>query len=408
MKILLVVCDGISDRPSGKSLQTPLLAAKKPTFNYFAKTAICGQMDVIDTGTRPGSDTAHLALLGYNPYEVYSGRGPFEAAGLKMDVQPGDIAFRANFATVDKNLVVIDRRAGRLKYGGDELAECLNGIEIDGVKFYVAHGVEHRAAIIMRGKNLSPDISDVDPHKKSEKICISKPLFKNDKNAEFTAEVLNKFVNHSYKILSTHKINFELQKANKKVANILLPRGAGKTLDIPKIEKLYGLKSACIAGIPLIKGICKLTGMEIIDVKGATGDTNTDMIAKASAALDCIQKYDFVLLNIKAPDIYGHDNDFNGKVKCVEQIDAMLNHIRKNIDTNVIVALTSDHSTPVTVGEHTADPVPVAIKGMGVRVDSVKTFDEFSTANGALGRIRGSRLIHILLDLANRSEKFGS
>ncbi|MEM4160612.1 MAG: phosphoglycerate mutase, partial [Thermoplasmata archaeon] len=134
-KILIVICDGLGDRPvkefKGK---TPLQVAKKPAMNKLANNGICGMMYPIDVGVRAGSDTSHLAILGYDPYKLYTGRGPYEAAGVGLEVRGGDVAFRCNFSTVDENLVVRDRRAGRIKERTEELAKALDGMEIEGVK----------------------------------------------------------------------------------------------------------------------------------------------------------------------------------------------------------------------------------------------------------------------------------
>jgi 2,3-bisphosphoglycerate-independent phosphoglycerate mutase len=166
MKILLVICDGLGDRPiSELGEKTPLQYADCPNFDWFAKNAICGIMDTIAPGVPPGSDTAHLALLGHDPYKVYSGRGPFEAFGIGMDVKPGDIAIRGNFATVDDDLQIIDRRAGRIKKGTSEIAKSLTEIKIEGVQIFFTQGTEHRAALLLRGKDLSSNVGDTDPHK---------------------------------------------------------------------------------------------------------------------------------------------------------------------------------------------------------------------------------------------------
>lgn len=406
MKILLVIFDGLGDRPvpSLKNL-TPLQYAKAEELNKHAKKGVCGIMDTIGPGIRPGSDTSHLAILGYDPYVTYTGRGPFEAAGVGLDLLPGDVALRCNFATVDDKLRVVDRRAGRIREGTEELARVLDGMDIDGVKILFRPGVEHRGVLVLRGKSLSQQISDIDPHAEMATVEDSKPL---KEEGRFTASVLSKFVRQSYSVLKDHPLNAKRVKSGEKPANIILARGAGIVPHIQNINEKYGMKAASVVGIPLIKGICRLVGMECIEVEGATGGIDTDMKAKARAAIRMLDAHDFVLLNIKAPDIYGHDGDARGKVNCIFQLDAMMRVISKNIDERTLLALCADHSTPVTVNDHSADPVPLAIVGHGTRTDDVRSFDEISLARGGLGRIRGMDLMHILLDLANRSEKFGS
>ncbi|MCD6370173.1 MAG: 2,3-bisphosphoglycerate-independent phosphoglycerate mutase, partial [Thermoplasmata archaeon] len=252
-KAILVILDGAGDRANEKlGYKTPLEYASTPNLDSIAKKSMVGLMDPIAPGIRAGSDTSHLNILGYDPYEVYTGRGPFEAAGLDMDLKPGDIAFRCNFSTVDENLVVLDRRAGRIKEGTRELAEALNRMKIEDVEFFVKEGVEHRAALVMRGPGLSPFVSDVDPHEKGVKIHEAKPL---KEEAQKTARLLNLFVKKSYKILKEHPLNKRREAEGKLPANILLPRGAGMAPHLENFQKKYGMKGACVVGTPLIRGI---------------------------------------------------------------------------------------------------------------------------------------------------------
>jgi len=174
------------------------------------------------------------------------------------------------------------------------------------------------------------------------------------------------------------------------------------------LNERYGLSSAAVAGVTLVKGMCRMVGMDVPDVAGATGGLDTDYKAKADAALQLLQNHDFVFVNIKAGDIAGHDGDFRMKIRVVESIDMMLGILLKDVQEDVVVALTCDHSTPVSVKEHSADPVPVTISGGGARLDGVREFDEISCASGALGRIRGMDLMPIMLGMADRARKFGA
>lgn len=404
-KMLLIICDGLSDRPSKEfDRKTPLQAAKKPAMDALARHGVSGTMDVIGPGIIPGSDTAHLALFGYDPYKVYTGRGPIEAAGAGIPLQKGDVAFRCNFATADRAFRVVDRRAGRIKSGTAELAKAVSGMEIDGVHVIFKEGSEHRGVLVLRGTGLDHRVSDVDPHSES-KILEARPL---SPEAARTARVVNEFVRRSSEILSKHPINLERLREHLPAANVILPRGAGSTRDLEPIGERYQLKAAAVAGVTLVKGICRMIGMDVPDVPGATGGLDTDYRAKAEAAMRMLDSHDFVFVNVKAGDIAGHDGDFRTKVRVVESIDMMLGLILKDLHESVVVALTSDHSTPVTIKEHSADPVPLAISGGGSRVDGVKEFDEVSAAAGALGRIRGMDLMPILMGMADRAKKFGA
>jgi 2,3-bisphosphoglycerate-independent phosphoglycerate mutase len=404
-KILLIVCDGLSDRPVKEfDRKTPLQAARKPAMDALARHGISGTMDVIGHGVIPGSDTAHLALFGYDPHKVYTGRGPIEAAGAGVEISRDDVAFRCNFATVDDSLKVIDRRAGRIKVGTDELAKAVTGMTIEDVTVVFKEGSEHRGVLVLRGKGLDHRVTDVDPHHEG-KILVSRPMVP---GAEKTARVVNEFVKRSTGSLAVHPVNQKRIADGLLPANAILPRGAGSLRELEPITDIYGMKCAAVAGVNLVKGICRMVGMTVPDVPGATGGLDTDYKAKGDAALKLLETNDFVFVNVKAGDIAGHDGDFRTKVRVVESIDMMLSLILKDIHEDVVVALTCDHSTPVTVKEHSADPVPLTISGGGTRVDGVKEFDEMSVASGALGRIRGVDLMPILLGVADRARKFGA
>jgi 2,3-bisphosphoglycerate-independent phosphoglycerate mutase len=404
-KILMVVCDGVSDRPCRQfGSRTPLQAARKPAMDAIARSGVSGTMDVISPGVVPGSDTAHLALFGYDPYEVYTGRGPIEAAGAGIALQKGDVAFRCNFATVDGSMNVTDRRAGRIRDGTAALAAAIDGMELDGVKAIFRAGSEHRAVLVLRGEGLDHRVSEVDPHREGP-VLESRALAP---EAERTARVLNDFVRRSHEVLGAHTVNAEREAAGLPPANIVLPRGAGSMGELEPMPSRYGLSCAAVAGVTLVKGLCRMVGMDVPEVPGATGGLDTDYGAKAKAALKLLESHDFVFINIKASDVAGHDGDFTLKVQVIESIDMMLGQILKDIHEEVVVVLTADHSTPISVKDHSADPVPVAISGADSRIDAVRSFDEMSVAAGALGRIRGTDLMPIVMGMANRSRKFGA
>ncbi len=403
-KAVLIILDGVGDRANEKlGFKTPLQYAKTPNLDKIAKLSVVGLMDSIAPGIRAGSDTSHLNILGYDPYEVYTGRGPFEAAGVDMDLKPGDIAFRCNFATVNSELVVEDRRAGRIKSGTEELAEAINGMEIDGVKFFVRAGVEHRAVLVMRGENLSPHVSDVDPHDTGLPIHHAKAL---KDGAERTAKLLNEFVIKAHEILKKHPVNKEREKRGLPPANILLPRGAGMVPHLEKFESKWGMKAACVVGISLIRGICRLAGIEPINVEGATGGYDTDMMAKMRAVIEALKTYDFVLVNIKAPDIAGHDMNPDKKVEVIERIDNAIGFLFEHIPQNTVLVITADHSTPCSVGDHSGDPVPVLMYSSDSRREGSE-FNEVAVIKGSL-RIRGSDIMQYILNITNRAEKFGA
>ncbi|HEC96251.1 MAG TPA: phosphoglycerate mutase, partial [Euryarchaeota archaeon] len=188
-KAIIFILDGAGDR-SYKQLdwRTPLEFANTPNLDKIAKNGISALLYTVEPGLIPGSDTSHMALFGYEPKKCYPGRGPLEAMGENIELKPGDVAFRVNFATVDDSWNVIDRRAGRIKTGTEELASLINGLEIDGVKIIFKPSVEHRAVLVLRGEGLSDKVSDSDPHKVGVPVNIVKPL-ENTPEAKKTSEI---------------------------------------------------------------------------------------------------------------------------------------------------------------------------------------------------------------------------
>lgn len=398
-KILFFVLDGASDRPVGN--MTPLQSAITPNLDKLADTGISGIMDTISPGIRPGSDTAHLSLLGYDPYKYYTGRGPFEAAGVGIDVQPGDVAFRCNFATLEDGNIV-DRRAGRIRETSELARSISENVDV-GVDFIFKESTGHRAAMLLRGEGLSADVTSNDPKKEDKPI---KEFHANSPEAEKTAKVLNDFVAQSIKVLEDHPVNIERKNSGKPQANVILARGAGLVPEMMSFEAKYGLKPAVVAAAGLVIGIGKMCGMEHIGFDGGTGGVDSDVMGKVKTALKALEDHDFVLVNIKGADEAGHDGAFEKKRDFISKVDEAFTDVLDLKDTMVVV--TADHSTPVSIRDHSADPVPIMINGDGVRVDNVCAYNEIDAAKGGLHRIKGMDLMHILMDLINRTEKFGA
>ena len=223
------------------------------------------------------------------------------------------------------------------------------------------------------------------------------------------AAAVNEFVKRSHEILREHPLNQERANDKEKVANIVLTRGAGTIPSLPSFKSMFDLRGACISGTPMIKGIAMSAGMEVIDVKGATGSIKTDYEAKAKAVIEGSKERNFIVVHVKAPDIAGHDGDFKAKVRTLEETDALVGHIMDEVDIGLnYFALTSDHATPVGYATHTGDPVPVIIGGPDVPASRALKLSEATAARGNLGRIRGIDLMPILTDLLGRSRLYGS
>jgi len=404
-KILLVIMDGISGRPTPDlNGKTALQAADSPNIDKAAEKGVSGIMDPISPGVRPGSDTSHLSLVGYDPYKTYTGRGPFEAAGVGIDVKQGDIAFRCNFAT-KKDGVIVDRRAGRINKTKSLAKSIKNEIsDINGVEFIFRESTGHRAALVVRGEGLSSKITGSDPKKPGKPPKKIKAL---TPEASETADIISRFVEKAEEVLDKHPLNQERSKKGELPANTLLLRGVGEVPAVEPIKEKLGLKSTMISGTGLMKGIGKVIGMDVVDVEGATGSVNSNIMNKAREAVNQLETKDFVLLHIKGGDEAGHDGDAETKKWFIEEkIDPAVEYLLKNME-NTLLVLTADHSTPLTIKDHTGDPVPITMTGKGVRQDDIDSFDE-NTYKGGLLRICGEDLMPICLDITDRSNKYGA
>ena len=282
-KYIFIICDGLGDLPIPQlDNKTPLEAASTPNLDRLAKNGKLGLMYVLGKGVRPNSDEAHLTLFGYDPQKDYPGRGPIEAVGVGIKLEEGDIAIRANLATVDKNLCVIDRRAGRIE-DSTAFIKDLDGMEIDGIKFILKPGTGHRVALVMRGKGLSDKITNSDVHYVTEDKIIEhweglpvnmvKPL-DDSPEAKFTAESLEKFLKKAHEILNQNQFNLEREKRGEPKGNYLLTRGPGYYKKLPSFKDKWGKTACCIAGAGLYKGLGVMAGMQ---------PSSLDMVAMAPA-----------------------------------------------------------------------------------------------------------------------------
>ena len=302
-------------------------------------------MDLYHAGIPVGTDLGHLILFGYG-LEDYPGRGPIEAFGDGMELIGGDIAFRCNFATVDHQGLISDRRAGRIRLGTDKLAAALNGLMIDGIQVLFKEATEHRAVLVFRGPGLSARVSDTDPKKEGQPIKKAVP--KDDSpEAAFTANILNLILQKAPEILKDLPLNKNREQLGLPPANAIVTRGAGQMTKTEKITDLMG------------------------------HDNNP--VGKVQA-INCY-------------------NDLIGEV---------MKGIKEQIEVPVIIALAADHSTPCERKEHSGDPVPIMISGRNIRKDKVTAYNEIACAEGGLGRIKGNDFICTLLDYLEVTEKQGN
>lgn len=412
MKAILIVVDGLGDRQI-KELgnRTPLEAVEKPALDTLARLGVNGIMDTISPGTPPGSDTAHLAIFGYNPHTVYRGRGVFEALGSGIEVGREDVAFRCNFATVDGSMTVTDRRAGRISTEeAAALSQALTDLELpdSGLKLIFRHSTEHRGSLLLRGGGVSYQVSDSDPEDVGRKVNMVTPL-DDSPDAKRTAEAMNEMTAKTYELLRNHPVNEGRVKRELPPANILLFRGAGRLPDLTPMTEIYKIRASCVVPNALVRGVAMTAGMKPVFVPTATGTVKSDLGAKAEAAVRSLPENDLVFIHVKGVDNASHDGNLAEKMAMIGKVDGMVRYLLDHTDPEeVCIAITADHATPVKIKRHTGDPVPLALMGGGVVADDVSVYSERACARGGLGRIRGVDLVPTLMNLLGKTEKFGA
>lgn len=386
-KIVLLVIDGLGGLPRKSDNLTELEAANTPNLDSLAKKGICGLQQPVGPGITPGSGPGHLGIFGYDPVKYKVGRGVLAALGIGFDLQPGDVAARGNFCTIDENGNVLDRRAGRIPTEKNkELCEILRDIKLPGVEVFVETVKEHRCLIVLRGENLSGDIIDTDPQEIGKKPLQPQAL---SSDGTHTAELVSQFLDQVNNVL-----------ADQHPANMILLRGFSKKPNWPSMQEAFGLKSAAIAGYPMYRGVSKLIGMDILE----TGSTIKDEFTTLE---NHWADYDFFYLHVKKTDSAGEDGDFDRKVSVIEETDREIPRLL-NLNPDVII-VTGDHSTPSLMKAHSWHPVPVLIWSKLCRADKVDCFGERACITGGLGsRLPAIDLMPLALANAKRLEKFGA
>lgn len=389
-KIVLLVLDGLGDiRDSNHKNKTPLEYAKIPHMDKLASQSVVGRCYPILPGITPGSGPGHLGLFGYDPISTTIGRGVLEAVGIGFELKNGDVAARCNFATMDDNKIITDRRAGRIPTDKtEELCSILQSIgKIDGVELIVKPGKGHRFVTVFRSsKNeIGSLINDTDPL--SEGLP---PVLAEGQNppSQFLASVINKYMDKGIELLKEHS-----------PANVFLMRGIASRPTLPSLRDKYLLESAAIATYPMYRGIASLLGMKLLPApESIEGLFQTYVEHK--------QKYDFFFIHVKGADQAGEDGDFESKVRCLEKVDQAL-PILLNVKPDVL-AITGDHSTPCSMRSHSFHPVPVLIHSQFCGVDDVNQFHENACNTGGLGFFESKYLMGLMLANGKRLDKYGA
>lgn len=406
MKVGYVLLDGCGDRPNpGLNYTTPLEAAFTPNLDDLARRSKLGRVVTVGRGVAPESDIAVFNMLGYSFAEGYPGRGVIEAVGSGLEVSDGDLALRANLASV-KGRRILDRRAGRdlTQEEAQALADDLKGIKLNEASFDYRATISYRGVLVVRANGgLSGEISNTDPAYvrvggfgaaksiSSDEAALSCTPLTDTKAAKRAADLVNEFVSKSAMVLAESDVNRERVRAGKLPANYLLLRDAGDHRPrVKSFEDRHGLRGTAIVEMPAEVGIAKLLGMKMVSVRD-----RQDLKEKARLFNQGIREGELVYAHLKGPDEFGHDGDAVGKKKSIESIDRDFFAAVAGVPHDVRIGVSCDHATPCTVRMHAADPVPL-LATTHDRSDA-RRFTERNARLGSLGILGGASVLDLLL-----------
>jgi 2,3-bisphosphoglycerate-independent phosphoglycerate mutase len=395
MKYLLIVGDGMADYPVPElGNKTPLQAANKPNIDMIAAKGCCGLLKTVPDSLTPGSGTAILSVLGYDPTKFYTGRGPFEAAGRNIKLSEKDVAYRCNLVT-EEDGILIDYSAGHIT--NNESGELIESIGLEmgkpgEVEFF--EGLDYRHFLILRNYLPKEIVACTPPHD-AIGMKVSEILPKAESvETKKAANLLRSLVLGSKNVLGRHPVNVSRRKAGKRVGNMIWPWGGGRKPVMPTYRQKYGVDGAVISAVDLVKGIGVYAGMKIIEVPGATGLYDTNYEGKADYALDALEECDMVFVHVEAPDEAGHSKDYELKLRTIEDLDKrLIGRLMDGLKDECAIAVLPDHPTPIKIGTHTREPVPFAIYSPNIEADQVKKFDEESAKMGGFGLIAGEEFM---------------
>jgi 2,3-bisphosphoglycerate-independent phosphoglycerate mutase len=385
--MIMLIMDGLGGLPREPGGKTELETANTPNLDALAAQSALGLTVPVGPGITPGSGPGHLAIFGYDPIQFEIGRGALEALGVDFDMGPADVAARGNFCTVDSTGILTDRRAGRLPTEDSrKLVELLRTIEIDGVEFFVEPVKEHRFALVLRGPGLGDALSETDPLKNGVAPFPVKAL---NEQSQKTARYINLFIDQARIILA-------LQNP----ANMILLRGFARFPSIPSYRELFGLNAAAIAMHGMYRGVARMVGMTVLNVDGNT------LSAEISTLENNWHKFDFYYVHVKKTDTCGEDGNFEGKVRAIEEVDAMLPRLMA-LNPDVLI-VGGDHSSPAVLKAHSWHPVPLLLYSRYVRPDGIREFGETACRQGGLGILPAKDVMAIALANAKRINKYGA
>jgi 2,3-bisphosphoglycerate-independent phosphoglycerate mutase len=409
MKYVIFLGDGMADYPCPELRgKTPLMVAKKPAMDRIAREGRTGLFRTIGPNMLTGSAIANLSVLGYNATELFhgtEGRGVLEAASLGVGLGPNDMAMRVNLICIEEGKI-------RSHSAGHISTEEAHTLIRDAQSYFkdwnlrLYPGLSYRHVLIIpNGEFLLECFPPHDYVGTPWRELAIRPITAEGKE---TADLLNRLIQESQPFLEQHPVNQKRQKEGKQAANSLWPWAPGKKPSMSTLQQRFGISGAAITAVDLVKGLAIYAGMKPITVPGATGLYDTNYEGKADAALKALEDADFVYIHVEAPDEAGHEKNLSLKIRCIEDLDRRL--IQRVLDGlekkgwESTVAVLPDHPTPIARGNHTREPVPVAIRSPHMQADTVSFFDEESVKAGSLGLMVGSQFIETFFNLEDSSK----
>ncbi|MBF0466793.1 MAG: cofactor-independent phosphoglycerate mutase [Nitrospirae bacterium] len=377
MKYIVLIGDGMADRPIDSiGGQTPLMKAHTPNMDMLASRGTVGGVQTVPESLPPGSDVANLSILGYDPTLYYTGRAPFEALSMGIDLKPTDVAYRCNLVTlktVDGQTIMEDYSSGHITTEeGGALIEAMAASVPSNSDFKFYPGISYRHLMVW--ENGLTDIDCTPPHDITGKP-IAQFLPKGQKS-----DVLIDLMTASEGVLKTHEVNTRRARDGKKPATSIWLWGQGKRPLLPLFKEKYKLNGALISAVDLTRGLGVAAGLKIIQVPGITGYIDTNYEGKASYGVDALNDADFVYIHVEAPDEAGHTGNLNDKIKAIEDFDkyivgGVLDKLKGRHDFRLLIM--PDHATPICIKTHSREPVPFIIYDSADDVKSpVKSYDE--------------------------------
>ena len=386
--------------------------------DQLAHEGRCGRLVTVPEGFPPGSEVANTAILGYDLNKVYEGRGPLEAASIGYEMAEDDFAIRCNIITLEDGKI-ITHNGGNLetkdadvliKYLNENLAQPINEREgCERVKFIT--GIQYRHLLVIKGGSKHIVCAPPHDHPNEEwrpllvKPEENAPVENGRMTALETADLINEMILKSQKLLAEHPFNQERAKRGERQANSIWPWSGGYRPSMETLMQQYPqVKSGTvISAVDLIRGIGHYAGLKIVEVEGATGLADTNYEGKAQAAIEALEKDDFVFVHVEASDEAGHDGDLELKLKTIEYLDQRLiapiyNKVM-TMDEPVCIAVLPDHLTPVEMRIHVGQPVPFLIWHRGILSDDVQQYDEVSCVSGSYGLLKLNEFMQALMSI---------